>query len=121
MKISYILQLKDFFIIFGIGFLMGILYGIINAPNLIKKRLPFRIIVDLIFTMICSIIFIISINLVNLGEFRFFLIIGYLLGILLERITLGKLFAKGYKIVYNSIVNLFKRFANSGLGKVIFK
>jgi len=56
-----------------------------------------------------------------MGQFRMFLLIGYLLGFYLERITLGKLFAKGYKKLYNFIVKVLKKFAQSKIGKVLLK
>ena len=39
MKISYVLQLKDLSIMLLFGFLLGIIYGILNIPNTIKKRI----------------------------------------------------------------------------------
>ena len=121
MKISYILQLKDFLIMFAIGSLIGILYGIINIPTYIKRNLVLQIFNDLLISIIACITLLISINLINFGQFRVFLLVGYALGILIERITLGKIFAKGYKIVYTNIVKLLKKFANSRLGKVLLK
>lgn len=121
MKISYILQLKDFLIMFGIGILIGILYGIINIPTKIRKVLALQIINDLIISTSACIIFIYAINVINLGQFRAFLLLGYILGILIERITLGKLFAKGYNFVYTNIVKMLKKFANSKFGKVLLK
>lgn len=121
MKISYILQLKDFTIMFGIGLLLGIIYGIINIPTHIKKNLPLQIINDLSFCIITTSVFLIAINIINFGQFRAFLLLGYALGFLIERITIGKLFAKGYKIVYTNIVKLLKKFASSKLGKVLLK
>lgn len=50
-----------------------------------------------------------------------FLLLGYVLGYYLERLTLGKLFAKGYKKVYNGSINILKKFANSKLGRMILK
>lgn len=121
MKISYVLQLKDFCIMLGIGVILGIIYGILNIPNKIKTIRAIQIISDILFSAIAIISFIIFINLINMGEIRFFLCLGYILGFIIERITLGKLFAKGYKYVYNKIVKFFKFIANSKVGKVIFK
>ena len=121
MKISYILQLKDFTIMFGIGLLLGIIYGIINIPTHIKKNLSLQIINDLSFCIITTSVFLIAINIINFGQFRAFLLLGYALGFLIERITIGKLFANGYKIVYTNIVKLLKKFASSKLGKVLLK
>jgi ABC-type phosphate/phosphonate transport system permease subunit len=121
MKISYVLQLKDFFVMFCLGMLIGIIYGIINIPTRIKKNIVLQIINDLIISITTTVLFLLAINLINFGQFRTFLAIGYILGITIERITLGKLFAKGYKFVYTNIVKLLKKFANSKLGKVLLK
>ena len=121
MKISYILQLKDFFIVFGIGFIIGIIYGFLNIFSNIKKLYVIQIIVDIIFSIIYFISFLILVNILNWGQVRLFLVVGYLLGFILERITLGKIFAKCYKRVYNNIVKICKKLVRSKIGKIIFK
>lgn len=121
MKISYVLQLKDFGIMLLIGIIIGVLYGLINIITTLKRNIILQIISDLFFTIFTSFVFIICINFINLGEFRAFLLIGYLAGIIIERITLGKIFAKGYKLMYTNIVKLLKRFAKTKLGRTILK
>lgn len=121
MKISYILQLKDFFVLFILGISIGVVYGILNAFSTIKKMYLLQIVVDIVFCIVSVIIFILAVNIINWGEFRIFLLIGYALGFTLERITLGKLFAKAFPKVYNSIYNNLKRFAKSKIGRIIFK
>ena len=121
MIISYIFQLKDFCILLLIGFIMGIIYGILYIPYIISNKLIIKNIVDLLYIPIICLTFIISTNYINMGQFRLFLLLAYLIGIVLESLTLGKLFAKGYKSVYNKLVNFHKMFRNSKLGKVIFK
>ena len=121
MRISYILQLKDFFVMFGFGAILGAFYGIIKIPNKIKRNIFFQIFSDLIFSLTACALLIILVNIINLGEYRAFLIAGYTLGFIVERITLGKLFAKGYLNVYNKLSKNLKKFTNSKLGKVIFK
>lgn len=121
MKLSYILQLKDFLIVFLIGIIMGIIYGIISIiPNL-SKNIIVKIISDLMFSLLTSIIFLFLVLKINLGQFRLFLLIGYIIGITFERLTLGKLFAKGYKCVYNKLIILVKKIAKSKFGKVFLK
>ena len=121
MKISYVLQLKDFSIMLGIGFLLGVFYGIINIANRIKRKLFIQIVCDFIFSIVAFGVFFVLINIINLGEIRLFLVIGYIVGFTLERITLGKIFAKGYLNVYNILCKLWSKFTKSKLGKVIFK
>ena len=121
MKISYVLQLKDFSIVFGFGILLGIFYGIINIPNHIKERLFLRIINDLAFSIVFFGVLFLLIEYINLGKIRIYLVVGYILGFIVERITLGKLFAKGYKKLYNLCINVLKKFYCSKLGRIIFK
>lgn len=121
MKISYILQLKDFSIMLGIGFLIGIIYGVLNTFKVIKSLYILQIIADILFSITVFFTFIWTINQINLGEFRLFLLIGFLLGIALERITLGKLFAKTFKYMYTMLIKFFKKFNNSTIGRIIFK
>lgn len=121
MKISYVLQLKDFSIMLAIGLILGVLYGILNLFSVVKKNFIFQIIADIIFSITGLIVFIVFINIINMGEFRLFLLIGYALGFILERITLGKLFAKGFKKMYNWLIMILKKFAKSNLGRIIFK
>ncbi|MBE5738578.1 MAG: hypothetical protein E7354_02490 [Clostridiales bacterium] len=121
MNLSYILQLKDFFILLILGFIAGILYGTLAIISTIKQKTWIRIITDTISTLIICFIFIIALTLVNMGEFRLFLLVGFLLGIFFERLTLGKIFAKGYKWVYNMLIILCKNLKKSRLGKVLFK
>ena len=121
MKISYILQMKDFAIMFAFGAVIGVIYGILNIPNFIKQRIWTQIIADLIFSTVAFITFLLLINFINLGEIRAFLVIGYIFGFIIERITLGKLFAKGYKNVYNYIVKILQHIKKSKFGRFITK
>lgn len=121
MKLSYVLQMRDFTILLIAGFILGIIFSVLSAPSFTRTKLPIKIPMDLIFTLIFAIVFIEVVNQVNMGEFRLFLIIAYLSGIILELRTLGKLFAKGNKWVYNRLINLCKHIKESRLGKVIFK
>lgn len=121
MKISYILQMKDFSILFILGIIVGIIYEFLNISQIIKNNYIIQIFSDIIFCLIFTIIFIFAINIINLGEFRIFLLFAYYLGFTIERITLGKLFAKGFKLIYNKLIILWKRFLKCKIGRFIFK
>ncbi len=121
MKISYVLQMREFLIMLSCGIVLGIIYGLLKALCRITKNKIVEIITNAILTAIGTIFFIFMVNVINLGEIRAFLIIAYTLGIILERITLGKIFAKGYKSVYNILVRIIGKFKNSNIGKVILK
>ena len=121
MNLSYILQMRDFCMLLLSGFVGGAIFSIISSPYFIRNKLIFKIPIDFAFTLLLTITFIGLINRINMGEFRLFLLIAYLLGIILELLTLGKLFAKGYKKVYTCLVNILKIFSQSKLGRIIFK
>ena len=121
MKISFILQLKDLGLMFGIGILLGIFYGILNIINNIKEFLIVRIVCDIVFTITATLTFIILVQKINFGSIRAYLLVGYVLGFIIERISIGKLFAKGYKRVYNLIIKSSKKLCSSKIGQVIFK
>lgn len=121
MTISTILQLQDFVIMFLLGICLGIAYGLINTLNNIHQNIFLQIFCDIIFVIIAFTLFFLSLNKINLGSLRLYLLIGYLLGFTIERITLGKLFAKGIQNVYNKMKIIIKRFKTSKLGKFIFK
>ena len=95
--------------------------GILNIPSKIRTNLIWQIICDLIFTFVAFGLLFISINFINLGEFRLFLILGYVTGFIAERKTLGKLFAKGYLNMYNKLRNLWIKIKNSKIGRFVFK
>lgn len=121
MNFSYILQTKDLCIMIFFGFVIGIIYTLINIPNLIKKILTVRIICDILFSLLFTLVFLLLINLINNGELRMFLLFGYCLGFLIERITLGKTFAKCFQNMYTLIVKWLKIFSKSKIGRYIFK
>lgn len=121
MKFSYILQIKELSIMMICGLFLGIIYEVLNIiPNL-KKNIVLQITADIIFSFISLFSFIIIINVLNRGEIRLFLLIGFLLGFVIERITIGKLFAKTYKKMYTFIVKALKSLYRSNLGRIIFK
>lgn len=121
MKISYVLQLKDFLLFLVIGFAIGILYEIFNSHKVIKSIYIIQIVIDTIFCLIFTIILFLSINCINCGEFRLFLVFAYYMGFILERIILGKLFAKITKYIYNKLITVGKKILSSKFGRFIFK
>ncbi len=100
---------KIFFILIIFGFLCGFLFDIsylitflCNENKIIKNTLQF------FSTIICFIvIFLINLKF-NYGVFRAYIFISFFFALFLERISLGKLFAKTKNWCYN----LFKKFVN---------
>ena len=105
MIISSTLQFKEFCIFFGVGIAIGIIYDLINLPQKIKRNTPLLIITDTIFSVIAFVCFWYLTSIINLGEFRLYMLLGYILGFAIQKITLGKLFAKGVQTVYNLFIN----------------
>jgi len=106
---------------FAIGFILGVIYELSNFIKKFKKIFVIQIILDIVISISFSAIFILMLNLINYGQFRLFLLLGYTIGFIMERITLSKLFAKCGFFVYNNVVNLLKKFSKSKLGRMIFK
>lgn len=121
MKISFVLQIKDLCIMLLVGILLGIFYGLINITNNIHENIFTRIICDIIFMITATISYIIIVEKINFGTLRGYLFIGFLLGFKIERITLGKIFAKGLKYVYNKICKFNAKLKETKMGKIIFK
>ena len=74
MKLAYFFQLKDMLIMIAFGFIFGVIYGLLNIPNKIKKIFPLQIFSDILFTILFSASLFFLINLINHGEIRLFLI-----------------------------------------------
>lgn len=105
--------LKQSYIFLG-SIYFGLILGIIkNAINLIintfKNNKIITFILDLLFMLIFALLFIFCINLVNFGEFRVYLLLGYLLGFVLEIKTLGFLVDFVLKKIYTFIIFIFKK------------
>lgn len=105
--------LKQSYIFLGTIY-FGLLTGIIkNAINLIiktfKNNKVITFILDLVFMLIFSIMFIFCINIVNFGEFRIYLLLGYICGFVLELKTLGFLVDFVLKKIYTFIKFIYKK------------
>ena len=109
-------------IIFSFGLAAGALYGIFKLILIIFKnnKVAFNVL-DFVFVLIFGAVLFFALNYYNMGQFRFYLFAFYVFGFILERVTLGKLFAKLYVMMYNNIIKLCRLFKTSKAGKIIFK
>lgn len=109
-------SLKQSYIFFGaiyFGLLVGIFRDLtIFILNLLKKNKVVSIILDFIFSIGFSLLFIICLNVVNFGEFRIYLLLSYIFGFILERKTLGFLVDFIFEKIYNFIVKIIKKLSN---------
>ena len=96
--------LNCFLLMLFCGCVVGIIY---EVGFFIRKLIPLKItifIVDAIFVVLSFIIFIFAINYCNFGYFRLFLLISFLLGFVIERVSIGFLVAKILEFIYNYFV-----------------
>lgn len=110
--------LATIFIFFGI--IIGYLYEIC----LILEGFKFgfiRYVIDLIFGLIFSLVFIFCLNLFNFGEFRFYLLLSYFLGLFFERKTVGDLFQKMIKFLCKTLKNIAIKLKTNKVVSKIFK
>lgn len=115
-------EYKVFFLVLLFGLLSGVVYGIFNMIVLsFKKNIIIKNISDGIFMLIFASIFFYCLNAYNFGTFRVYLLITYIIGFIIERKTIGKLFAKLFLLVYNYNIKLIKKFKKSKAGAFLFK
>lgn len=114
-------QIKLFAIFFAIGIAVGIVFGICKLINVFVRSKILQFVTDLMATLFGGIVYLILINKLNMGIMRLYLIVAFVLGIVLERLTLGKIFAKLYKKLYNVLEKLNTNFKQTKVGKFIFK
>jgi len=105
--------LKQSYLFLG-SLYFGLISGIIKEIfiffiNLFNKNKIIKFILDLIYMIILSLIFILCLNIVNYGEFRIYLLISFILGYFIERKSLGFLVDFIIKKLYNFINLLVKK------------
>lgn len=99
----------------------GAVFGMLAIFSKLFRHYIFRLIFDIIGCVACGILFIYGVTVFNSGEIRVFLIGSFLLGICIERKTVGILFAKLFDSVYNSVAKFMRREPKTKLGKILFK
>ena len=104
----------------GVG--LGITYGVLGFIKIIvKHNYIVTNIINLIYSLGCGmVVLLVTINL-NFGEFRAFVICGVVLGIIIERKTLGKIFAKIFLLMYNKFSKCIIALKNTKVVKKILK
>lgn len=109
------------FWLFLLGLAGGAVFGLLKFFSKLLPHYVFRVIFDIIGCLISGVLFIYGITVFNSGALRLFLIVAYLLGVLIERKTVGILFAKVFDSVYNNVAKFLKREPKTKLGKILFK
>lgn len=108
-------QPQRFLLSIAIGVILGVFYDITLFPHILKKaRVFFQITADLLFFAITA-VFYIAVNFRYTDfDLSFYMIVGNLLGFLLERKSIAILLAKTYKIVYNLIKKFCRAVRKNG-------
>lgn len=102
-----------FLIIFCVGFVSGLIFDASKYLTfLFNKNKVFEKIFDAISVALCSAVFFACLLELNYGEFRFYILLGYVLGVLIERITLGLIVAKICSLCYNAFKKLMTKLSN---------
>lgn len=86
-----------------------------------KSNFYVNLIVDTFITVSFTTIFLYITNIWNFGEFRIFLCLSFVFGIITFHITIGKLFAKLILFIYNKLKTYNEKFKQTAIGKILYK
>lgn len=116
--------LKQSYIFLG-SLYFGLICGLFKDFNIfilkiLKSNKIANIILDILFSTIFALLFILCLNIVNFGEFRIYILLSYIFGYAIERKTLGFLVDFILKKIYNFFRKIFICFSKSKLIKRIF-
>ncbi len=99
-----------FFMTLYVGIVIGLLYEIsIFVCKITKNNIVLRNVFDILITIIGSFLFVFAINYANFGYFRVYLLAVFVLGFVLERVSIGFLVAKVCDFVYNKTIKLIRQ------------
>ena len=99
-----------FFMMLYVGIVVGLLYEIsVFFCKITKNNIVLRNVFDILITIIGSFLFVFAINYANFGYFRVYLLAVFVLGFVLERVSIGFLVAKVCDFVYNKTIKLIRQ------------
>lgn len=105
--------LKQSYVFLGamyFGILLGVCFEILNfCAKILKKTKLVLFLRDLIFSLIATFLFIICTNVVNYGEFRLYIFLAFIVGFILEKISIGYLVAFLIEKLYNFLKFIYKK------------
>lgn len=117
-----LLQGKIFLVLLYFGILCGIvLTSKKMLTKMTKNNKVLLVLTDTLFLSICAIAFIFARIKFCYGEFRIFHLVAFLLGILLEQISLNKLVEKFFTLLYNISRKIFNKLKNIKIIKKILR
>lgn len=107
-------------IFLGIGIGIGVVIGTMKLLSILCNNNAFvKGILDCLACIVTTITYLYLVNAVNWGEHRLFIILAYIVGIFIERKTLGKLFAKLYYKLYTIIAIRINKLSKTKLGTFV--
>lgn len=96
-----------FIIILSFGFLSGLVFDLRNyLCFLFAKNKIVSVILDTVATILVCFIFLLGNLYFNFGQFRFYVILGFVIGLSIERVTLGIIVGKICSWCYNKFREL---------------
>lgn len=103
-------QWLSFIFLFLIGFASGFIFDANKyVCFLLNKNKIASIILDCFSVLSCGIILFVAILFINFGLFRFYLLFAFVIGLCLQRITIGKMIAKLASVCYNLLTKTIKK------------
>ncbi len=115
------IQSNLFLVFLVIGFVVAILWELILFINNPIKNIIIKQIIEVPFAIVFVFLFFAMLINFNYGEFRMFLLVAYIFGFVIERKTLGKLFAKLNYWLYNKFIKVKNYLKQTKIGKRVLK
>ena len=111
-------QFFCFIIYISLGIILSLIYDLFKTfRNLFLNNKIVGMVIDMLFIIITTITIIITISRINLGELRFYIFLGIIIGSLIYFITFSRFIAN----MSNKLLNIFKhiiKFISSSFNKV---
>ncbi len=102
----------SFLFMLYVGICVGVIYDTLLYIRKIYNTKLVTIFTDIIFASVLTIVFVLGLQFCNYGQFRVFLLLTYIFGFVLQKITMGDLVAKFIKFIYNLIIKIFGKRKN---------
>lgn len=114
-------QSKIFLIMLYYGIISGFILELKLVLSGIFKSKIFNLLTDFLIGIIFGYLFIKSMNLYSFGEFRFYLLLAYFLGLFIEHKSVGFLIRNVIKCIYKFLSKIVYKLKNIKLFSKIFK
>ena len=115
-----LLQSKIFLCTMYFGILGGICLTAIKMLQKVFSKKVFVIVGDILLSLVFAVLFLSCINIFNFGCFRLYELIGFVLGIVLEQISLNNLVEKFLNLIYTLTRKFCQRLKKSKIfGKIV--